>query len=92
MNILRPGETMNKMKQETAILRMTFLEYQPAQPILERLLKSGLSSATMHRGRMTEREAWYEFEITGSPQAIEAALHENHKRGGRLSALLTAVA
>ena len=65
--------------QKTVVLEVAFAKQQAAQPILDRLLKAGLSSAIVLRGRVTPSDAWFELELKGSTRTVDAVLYENQE-------------
>ena len=69
--------------EKTVVLEVAFSKRQPAQPILNRLLETGLSSATVLRGRVTSSDAWFQLELRGSIRAVEAAVqgHQQDELG-----------
>jgi len=83
---------MNTGNLKTAVLKVQYAGFQPVQPVLDRLLETGLQTATIVRGRMTARGAWYEVSVTGTPQAVQCALHGDHKRSERSNRLVSATA
>jgi hypothetical protein len=83
---------MNTGNLKTAVLKVQYAGFQPVQPVLDRLLKTGLQTATIVRGRMTARGAWYEVSVTGTPAALECALHGDRKRAERSNRLISATA
>lgn len=72
---------MTHPTRQTVVLEVTFSKRQAAQPILDRLLESGLRAATVLRGRVTASDAWYELELEGSIPAVEAAVRRNRGEG-----------
>lgn len=69
--------------EKTVVLEVVFSKRQPAQPILNRLMKNGLRSATVLRGRVTPSNAWYQLELRGSVRAVEAAVEGQQQDGLR---------
>jgi len=76
----------------TATLNVEYPSFQSVQPLIDRLMDAGLRSATLVRGRVTARSAWYELRITGSADAVAFALRGGHKGADRLSRLVPSVA
>jgi hypothetical protein len=83
---------MNTEGLTSAILKVRFNSYHPADSLLNELLESGLQSATLLRGRMTPSDAWYEVEITGTPELVAATLPGGHRGADRFSRLVHSVA
>jgi hypothetical protein len=79
------GEAMGQPDQKILIVDVTLPNRQPAQPILDGLLKGGLTAATVVRGRVTTSEAWFRLELKGSVRALDAALRGRRANGFRLS-------
>ncbi len=67
--------------EKTVVLEVTFAKRQPAQPILNRLVKAGLSSATVLRGRVTPSDAWFQVELKGSIPVLDAVVREHQNDG-----------
>ncbi len=65
---------MKNEGRKVARLMLTYDEPHPAQEILDSLHHEGVESALIVRGRMTDHDAWYELEITGTRRAVENAL------------------
>jgi len=74
---------MNTGNLKTAVLKVQYAGFQPVQPVLDRLLETGLETAAILRGRMTARGAWFEVSVTGTPEALECALHGDRRRPER---------
>jgi len=83
---------MNGNHDVTATLNVEYRGFQSVQPVIDRLLDAGLRSATLVRGRVTAQSAWYELQITGSPDIVAFALRGGHKGADRFSRLVTSVA
>jgi len=65
---------MANSNQKTVVLEVAFANQQAVQPILNRLLKTGLSSAIVLRGRVTPTDAWFQLELQGSMGAMDAVM------------------
>jgi hypothetical protein len=83
---------MNTGNLKTAVLKVQYAGFQPVQPVLDRLLETGLQTATIVRGRMTASGAWYEVSVTGTPEAVQVALTGDRKRTERSNRLVPATA
>jgi len=83
---------MNTGNLKTAVLKFHYAEFQPVQPVLDRLLETGLQEATVVRGRMTARGAWYEVSVTGTPEAVQVALYGDRKKAERSHRLASVTA
>jgi hypothetical protein len=71
--------------EQTVLLDVTCPTVQPAQTLISRLLRSGLSSVTLLRGRVTSSEARFRVELKGTIRSIKAALQQNQRDGIRLA-------
>lgn len=74
---------MAELNQKTVVLEVTFAKRQPAQPILNRLMEAGLSSAAVLRGRVTALDAWFRLELRGTIPVVDAAVRR-HRSGSIL--------
>lgn len=83
---------MNTGNLKTAVLKVEYSGFQPVQPVLDRLLETGLQTATIVRGRMTPRGAWYEVSVTGTPEAVQCALYGDRKKNEGSHRLVSATA
>jgi hypothetical protein len=72
---------MADLNQKTTVLEVTFRRRQRAQPLLNRLMKAGLSSATVLRGRVTDSDAWFQLELRGTAPALDAAVRGDQSGG-----------
>jgi len=71
--------------EKTVVLEVTCSKRRPAQLLINRLLESGLRSATLLRGRVTASRAWFRLELHGTILAMNAALRRNRRDGFRLA-------
>ena len=63
-----------KEAKKTVRCKMTFPQKVVGQPVMHKLWSDFKVVSNTMRGRITEKGAWLEVELVGSPKNIDAAL------------------
>ncbi len=78
---------MAKESQKVARFKMTFPEKTIGEPIIYKLSHDLDVAPNILRGRITDKNAWLELELVGSPKNIEKALKFLQERGVKIDKL-----
>ena len=68
-------------KPKSTRVKMTFPEKVLGEPIVHKLSHDHDVVPNILRGRITEKNAWLEVELVGSPKNVEKALQYLSERG-----------
>jgi hypothetical protein len=63
-----------KEAKKTIRCKMTFPQKVVGQPVMHKLWSDFKVVSNTMRGRITEKGAWLEVELVGSPKSLDAAL------------------
>lgn len=78
---------MAKEAQKVTRFKMTFPEKTIGEPIIYKLSHDLDVAPNILRGRITDKNAWLELELVGSPKNIEKALKFLQERGVKIDKL-----
>jgi hypothetical protein len=76
-----------KEAKKTIRCKMTFPQKVVGQPVMHKLWSDFKVVSNTMRGRITEKGAWLEVELVGSPKGLDAALKFLGEQGVTLQPL-----
>ena len=83
---------MKSIQETTVHMRVKFSDRNLAHPVLEVFGRDRALTVNILRGRITQRDASFELEVTGNPRSVEGFVRLGATWGASVGALVVDVA
>lgn len=79
---------MRSIQDTTVHMRVKFSDRNLARPVLEGLGRERALTVNVLRGRITEKDATFELEVTGNPRSVESFVRSGATWGAPVGTLV----